>query len=84
MTWRLQDGAFNGAPTAIGQTTDGYIWIGTENGLFRFDGVRFVSWADLSDQKQIRSAEVSALLGASDGSLWVGAGYHLYRSEPPR
>ena len=77
--WRIQEGVFNGAPTAITQTADGYIWIGTENGLFRFDGVRFVSWADLTNQRQLQSAEVSALLGARDGSLWIGAGYHLYR-----
>ena len=79
ITWRIQDGIFNGAPTAIAQTTNGYIWIGTENGLFRFDGVRFVSWAEVTNHEQLQSAEVSALLGASDGSLWIGAGYRLYR-----
>lgn len=78
-TWRLQEGFFTGAPTAIAQTTDGYLWIGTESGLFRFDGVRFVPWADLSPEKQLRSAQVSALLGARDGSLWIGASYSLFR-----
>ena len=65
--WRLQDGLFDGAPTAIAQTTDGYLWIGTANGLFRFDGVSFVSWADMAPEKQLGSAEISALLGARDG-----------------
>ena len=77
--WRLQDGFFAGAPTAIAQTTDGYLWIGTANGLFRFDGVSFVSWADIAPQKQLGSAEVSALLGARDGGLWIGAAYRLFR-----
>ena len=40
--WRTQDGAFSGTPNAIMQTADGYIWIGTQAGLVRFDGVRFV------------------------------------------
>jgi signal transduction histidine kinase/ligand-binding sensor domain-containing protein len=77
--WRLQDGFFAGAPTAIAQTTDGYLWIGTANGLFRFDGVSFVSWADIAPQKQLGSAEISALLGARDGGLWIGAAYRLFR-----
>ena len=38
----IQDGIFNGTPVAIAQTQDGYIWIGTQAGLVRFDGVRFV------------------------------------------
>src|ERR1700758_3473656 len=42
--WRIQDGVFTGAPQAITQTTDGYLWIGTEAGLLRFDGVRFAPW----------------------------------------
>jgi signal transduction histidine kinase/ligand-binding sensor domain-containing protein len=77
--WRLQDGFFAGAPTAIAQTTDGYLWIGTANGLFRFDGVSFLSWADIEPQKQLGSAEISALLGARDGGLWIGAAYRLFR-----
>lgn len=43
--WRIQDGYLSGVPFAIAQTTDGYLWIGTESGLQRFHGVRLVSWA---------------------------------------
>lgn len=39
IAWRMQDGLFSGIPRAITQTTDGYIWIATQNGLLRFDGV---------------------------------------------
>ena len=42
--WRVRDGYFGGAPQVITQTKDGYIWVGTESGLFKFDGVRFVPW----------------------------------------
>jgi signal transduction histidine kinase/ligand-binding sensor domain-containing protein len=77
--WRMQDGFFAGSPQAVTQTSDGYLWIGTANGLFRFDGVRFVSWADLSGRKEISSAWISALHGSRDGSLWIGAGYRLYK-----
>jgi ligand-binding sensor domain-containing protein len=42
--WRVEDGVFAGMPNVIAQTTDGYLWIGTQVGLTRFDGVRFVSW----------------------------------------
>jgi PAS domain S-box-containing protein len=68
--WRTQDGFFT-HPSAITQTTDGYIWIATINGLVRFDGVKFTSWTPPQGQQLPRGS--SALLGARDGSLWVGA-----------
>jgi signal transduction histidine kinase/ligand-binding sensor domain-containing protein len=69
--WRIQDGLFSGTPFAITQTGDGYLWIGTQNGLFRFDGVRFVPWTS-PDGRQLPSALINYLLGARDGSLWIG------------
>jgi ligand-binding sensor domain-containing protein/signal transduction histidine kinase len=69
--WRLQDGAFGGTPNAISQTTDGYIWIGTQAGLMRFDGVQFLVWTS-PDGKHLPSSQVTSLLGARDGSLWIG------------
>lgn len=68
--WRVEDGAFRGAPNAIAQTKDGYLWIGTEGGLVRFDGVRFVPWS--SNEKHLPDARIYSLLGARDGSLWIG------------
>jgi len=43
--WRVQDGVFDSAPNAIAQTNDGYIWIGTNSGLVKYDGVHFVPWS---------------------------------------
>ena len=69
--WRIQDGFFGGPVRCITQTTDGYIWIGTEAGLFRFDGVRFVS-SSSQEGGQLPSAVITALLGTRDGGLWIG------------
>jgi signal transduction histidine kinase/ligand-binding sensor domain-containing protein len=69
--WRMQEGAFDGVPNAIVQTSDGYIWIGTESGLIRFDGVKFTPWNPPSGRR-LPSSNVLSLLNASDGSLWIG------------
>ncbi len=68
--WRTQDGFFS-APNAITQTADGYIWIGTLNGLVRFDGIRFVSWTAPKGQS-LPDTRITSILGARDGSLWIG------------
>jgi signal transduction histidine kinase/ligand-binding sensor domain-containing protein len=69
--WRVQEGAFESAANAIAQTTDGYIWIATDTGLVRFDGVRFRPWTPPADHRLSGTAIVS-LLAASDGTLWIG------------
>jgi len=75
--WRIQDGVFSGAPNAITQTADGYLWIGTPNGLFRFDGVRFTPWVP-ADGKPTSNG-IFSLLAGTDGSLWIGTGTNLAR-----
>jgi ligand-binding sensor domain-containing protein len=69
--WRIQDGVFSGAPNTVTQTADGYLWIGTQAGLLRFDGVRFIPWTP-PDGKRLPSSNVISLWGARDGSLWIG------------
>jgi signal transduction histidine kinase/ligand-binding sensor domain-containing protein len=69
--WLIRDGFFNGAVMTIAQTTDGYIWVGTFSGLYRFDGSRFEPWVS-PDGKKLPSNVIDALLGARDGSLWIG------------
>ena len=76
--WRLQDGTLGGVPNAITQTADGYLWIGTQSGLVRFDGARFTNVVPPVDAQQWNSKVVS-LLGAADGSLWIGTATRLLR-----
>lgn len=76
--WRIEEGVFAGAPNAIAQTTDGYLWIGTQAGLMRFDGVRFVSWRP-PDGNELPSSRINSLLGGRDGSLWIGTSMGLAR-----
>ncbi len=68
--WKTVDGVVVG-PEKVMQTTDGYIWIATNSGLLRFDGVKFSSWSPPAGQS-LRSQGISVLLGTQDGSLWIG------------
>jgi signal transduction histidine kinase/ligand-binding sensor domain-containing protein len=68
--WRVQEGAFESAPNVVAQTADGYIWIGTNSGLVRFDGVRFQPWTP--PQKNLSATAIVSLLSASDGTFWIG------------
>ncbi len=70
--WSAKDGI--PAPIrAITQTPDGYLWLGTEAGLYRFDGLRFILWESDSGEK-LPVATVLSLCIARDGSLWIGFG----------
>jgi signal transduction histidine kinase/ligand-binding sensor domain-containing protein len=75
--WRIQDGAIS-PPTNIAQTTDGFLWIATAQGLMRFDGVRFMPWQPPQGQN-LPGTHFSALLGSRDGSLWIGTTRGLAR-----
>src|SRR5688572_22902291 len=68
-TWTAKDGA-PADVIDVGQTADGYLWLGTRSGLVRFDGVRFVPFAPQGGDT-IPAGGVRRLLGARDGSLWV-------------
>jgi signal transduction histidine kinase/ligand-binding sensor domain-containing protein len=69
--WRIRDGFSKGAINSIAQTPDGYLWLGTDFGLLRFDGVRAVPWQPPPDQP-LPSHEIWRLLAARDGALWIG------------
>jgi signal transduction histidine kinase/ligand-binding sensor domain-containing protein len=70
-TWSESDEGPFGAIAAIAQDADGYLWIGTSAGLFRFDGVRFTPWHRIGTTR-LPAAAVTALLVGRDGRLWVG------------
>jgi ligand-binding sensor domain-containing protein len=69
-TWRTQDGVVS-VFTPITQTADGYVWMAAPglDSLVRFDGVRFVPWHPSTGSFP---SKVNFLLGARDGSLWIG------------
>src|SRR5262249_4030351 len=69
--WRSRDGTLAGMPNAIAQTSDGLLWIGTDNGLLTFDGVRFTRWAPPSGDS-LPSNPIISLLAARDGTMWIG------------
>jgi signal transduction histidine kinase/ligand-binding sensor domain-containing protein len=69
--WTYRDGFVQGAVNAIAQTPDGYLWLATQGGVVRFDGVRTVP-LPLEPGQQLPSTSVGALLAARDGTLWIG------------
>jgi signal transduction histidine kinase/ligand-binding sensor domain-containing protein len=69
--WTVRDGFSLGNVYAMAQTPDGYLWLGTEFGLFRFDGVRFLPWQPPPGQ-QLPDKNINSLLVTRDGSLWIG------------
>ena len=69
--WTSEAGLPQSTIHAIVQTRDGYLWLGTEEGLVRFDGIRFVV-RDRQNTPALRSSFVSSLYEAADGTLWIG------------
>jgi ligand-binding sensor domain-containing protein len=69
-SWTTRDGLPGHLVRVFAQDRDGYLWVGTERGLARFDGFRFITW-DLDGRLEGARLGVTALLAASDGSLWV-------------
>ena len=76
--WTLRDGTLTGYPRSLAQTSDGYLWLGTEFGVLRFDGVRFVAW-DLLSGAHLPDSSVLKLFPSSDGALWIGTTRGLAR-----
>ncbi len=70
-TWQTDDGLPHNTIQALVQSRDGYLWVGTLQGLARFDGVRFTVF-DSHNTPALSNPSVTALCEASDGTLWVG------------
>jgi len=69
-SWTFKEGAPESVE-ALAQTADGYLWLGTPSGLFRFDGVRFELFrSPFGDQ--FPSTSITALFAPPTGGLWVG------------
>jgi signal transduction histidine kinase/ligand-binding sensor domain-containing protein len=68
--WTSDDDLPDTSVTTVTQTSDGYLWIGTYNGLARFDGVRFTNF-DPANTPALQHARVNHLFTDSRGTLWI-------------
>ncbi|HKV33558.1 MAG TPA: two-component regulator propeller domain-containing protein [Pyrinomonadaceae bacterium] len=68
-SWNAKNG-LNGSVNALAQTTDGFFWIGTTDGLYRFDGLFFELYKP--EVNDLPSVAVSTLMALPDGGLWIG------------
>jgi ligand-binding sensor domain-containing protein len=69
--WSSDDGLPQGSVQALHQTRDGYLWIGAQEALARFDGVRFTVF-DRRNTAALRIPDVTALAEDASGTLWIG------------
>lgn len=81
--YQVEDGLSNNMVTGCVQDKDGYIWIGTRDGLNRFDGYTFkVFRHDAESANSLGSNWISSLACDSVGNLWVGTLSGLYKYLP--
>lgn len=80
--WQREQGLPQNSVHALAQTSDGYLWAGTDDGVTRFDGVRFVPFGL---REGLRNGRVRVLCAATNGALWIGtAGGGLTRLKDGR
>jgi signal transduction histidine kinase/ligand-binding sensor domain-containing protein len=70
-SWQSGSGLPHNTVMAMAQTPDGYMWLGTEEGLARFDGNRFTVF-DKRNTAELRNDCVLSLLVDHEGELWIG------------
>src|SRR5580693_5552223 len=69
--WRGEDGLPQSTVTCIAQSAEGYLWLGTQNGLVRFDGVKFRVFEE-NNTPAFKNSRIVRLLNDAGGTLWVG------------
>jgi ligand-binding sensor domain-containing protein/signal transduction histidine kinase len=69
--WQTEQGLPQDSVTSVVQTRDGYLWLGTYNGLVRFDGVRFKIF-DTHNTPEFGDSRITSLFEDADGTLWIG------------
>jgi len=79
-SWTQSEGALIPGIDALAQTADGYLWLGTWQGLWRFDGLRFTRWTPAAGER-LADKMVTALAASATGGLWIGAPHGLQRLE---
>jgi ligand-binding sensor domain-containing protein len=68
--WDTDRGLPTSSVTSMAQTPEGYLWVGTQNGLLRFDGLRFVAF-DPDNTAALKHARVEHLFVDPAGTLWI-------------
>jgi len=76
-----EEGLANLSAKCLLQDRDGYLWVGTENGLFRFDGARFRAFGEADG---LPGTRVEGLAETQDGTFWVATQRGLSRREGDR
>jgi ligand-binding sensor domain-containing protein/signal transduction histidine kinase len=71
--WQTEDGLPDSGITAIEQTADGFLWVGTPKGLARFDGLRFKVFGP-QQVPAMGGGRITALLEDRRGVLWIATG----------
>ncbi len=69
--WTVEDGVPQNSIQAIAQTGDGYLWLGTETGLVRFNGTQFAVF-NHKNTAGLKEDYIQSLYADGDGSLWIG------------
>lgn len=69
--WKVEDGLPMNSVISIARTRDGYLWLGTEAGLARFDGLEFDVFSN-EDTPELTNDLILSLLGDRDNGLWIG------------
>lgn len=79
--WQTEQGLPQNTVQALSQTRDGYLWVGTMDGLARFDGVRFTVF-DSRTVPELGSGSILGLMEDAEGNLWIGrnGGATIYRN----
>ena len=77
----MENGLPQNTVQALAQTTDGFLWIGTEVGLVRFDGNGFLAYDQNSKPVTLPGNDIQALLATPDGALWIGTTDGLARLQ---
>lgn len=75
--WSVEQGLPQDHVVDLLQTRDGFLWIATQEGLVRFDGVVFEHWAE-SAVPRLQGREVRTLAETANGDLWVGTNRGLF------
>lgn len=80
----IPEGLSQSSVTALAQDRRGFLWVGTHDGLNRFDGHEFRVWrADREDRHALPDASIATLVAHPDGSVWCGTlGGFLTRHDP--